>query len=212
MPRFIVNVGGGLSATAGDGTTLATMSIELLKKAIAGFSAELAATPDSDWSKMTKCEGWTVTDLMKHMVGGAKGAAAAFRGGTKEDAIAAGSGDVLGSNPRAAYEASVADHIAAYESLADPETIIHHPASDMPASRLLMFRIGDYLLHTWDLAAGLGRTVTLDPEVCEYVYASLEPMAPMLGQIGMFGQGPSGTVPASADIQTRVLDISGRRP
>lgn len=212
MPRFIVNVGGGLSATAGGGTTLATMSIELLKKAIAGFSAELAATPESDWSKMTKCEGWTVTDLMKHMVGGANGAAAAFRGGTKEDAIAAGSGDVLGSNPRAAYEASVADHIAAYESLADPETIIHHPASDMPASRLLMFRIGDYLLHTWDLAAGLGRTVTLDPEVCEYVYASLEPMAPMLGQIGMFGQGPSGTVPATADIQTRVLDISGRRP
>ena len=76
------------------------MSIELLKKAIAGFSAELAATPDSDWSKMTKCEGWTVTDLMKHMVGGANGAAAAFRGGTKEDAIAAGSGDALGSNPR----------------------------------------------------------------------------------------------------------------
>jgi len=75
-----------------------------------------------------------------------------------------------------------------------------------------MFRIGDYLLHTWDLAAGLGRPVTLDPEVCAYVYASLEPMAPVLGQIGMFGLGPSGTVDAGADIQTKVLDISGRRP
>lgn len=193
-------------------TTLDPMSIDLLKKAIAGFSAELAATPDSDWSRMTKCEGWTVTDLVTHMVGGARGAAAAFRGGSKEDAIAAGAGDVLGSDPRAAFEASVADHIAAYESLADPETVIHHPAADMPASRLLMFRIGDYLLHTWDLAAGLGRSVTLDPEVCAYVYANLEPMAPMLGSIGMFGEGPSGTVDAAADIQTRVLDISGRRP
>ena len=188
------------------------MSIDLLKKAIAGFSAELAATPDSDWSKMTKCEGWTVRDLMAHMVGGANSATAAFRGGSKEDAIAAGAGDVLGSDPRAAYEASVAGHIAAYEALADTEAIIHHPAADMPASRMLMFRIGDYLLHTWDLAAGLGRNVTLDPEVCQYVYSNLEPMAPMLGQIGMFGQGPSGNVPATADIQTRVLDISGRRP
>jgi len=188
------------------------MSIDLLRKAVAGFAAELAATPDSDWSKMTKCEGWTVTDLVTHMVGGARGAAAAFRGGSKEDAIAAGAGDVLGADPRAAFEASVADHIAAYESLVDPETVIHHPAADMPASRLLMFRIGDYLLHTWDLAAGLGRQVTLDPEVCAYVYASLEPMAPVLGQIGMFGQGPSGTVDAGADIQTKVLDISGRRP
>lgn len=188
------------------------MSIELLKKAIDGFSAELAATPDSDWSKMTKCDGWTVTDLVRHMVGGARSASVAFRGGTKEEAIAAGAGDVLGSDPRAAYAASVADHIAAYESLSDPEVVIHHPASDMPASRMLMFRIGDYLLHTWDLAAGLGRNVTLDPEVCAFVYSNLEPMAPMLGKIGMFGEGPSGNVPATADIQTRVLDISGRRP
>jgi hypothetical protein len=37
-------------------------------------------------------------------------------------------------------------------------------------------------------------------------------MAPMLGSIGMFGEGPSGSVDATADIQTRVLDISGRRP
>ena len=201
-----------LGGSVPNGTTLAHMSIDLLRKAIAGFSAELAATPDSDWSKMTKCEGWTVTDLVTHMVGGARGAAVAFRGGSKENAIAAGAGDVLGADPRAAFEASVADHIAAYESLTDPETAIHHPAADMPASRLLMFRIGDYLLHTWDLAAGLGRPVTLDPEVCAYVYASLEPMAPVLGQIGMFGQGPSGTVDAGADIQTKVLDISGRRP
>ena len=188
------------------------MSIDLLKKAIAGFSAELAATPDSDWSKLTKCDGWTVTDLVTHMVGGARSASVAFRGGSKEAAIAAGAGDVLGSDPRAAYAASVADHIAAYESLADTEAIIHHPAADMPASRMLMFRIGDYLLHTWDLGAGLGRTVTLDPEVCAYVYGNLEPLAPMLGKMGMFGEGPSGNVASSADIQTRVLDISGRRP
>ena len=152
------------------------MSIDLLKKAIAGFSAELAVTPDSDWSKLTKCDGWTVTDLVTHMVGGARSASAAFRGGS------------------------------------NPETIIHHPAADMPASRMLMFRIGDYLLHTWDLGAGLGRTVTLDPEVCAYVYGNLEPLAPMLGKMGMFGEGPSGNVASSADIQTRVLDISGRRP
>jgi hypothetical protein len=37
-------------------------------------------------------------------------------------------------------------------------------------------------------------------------------MAPMLGQTGMFGTGPSGNVPDTADLQTRVLDLSGRRP
>lgn len=191
---------------------LAHMSTELLSAAIAGFIAELDATPDADWDKPTKCEGWSVRDLVTHMVGGARSAAVALRGGTREEAIAAGAGDVLGGDPRAALRASIDDHIAAWTALADPETVIHHPAMDMPASRLIMFRIGDYLLHTWDLAAGLGRTVTLNPDVCEYVYASLEPMAPVLGSIGMFGEGPSGTVDATADIQSRVLDISGRRP
>jgi uncharacterized protein (TIGR03086 family) len=172
---------------------VAHMSTELLTAAIAGFVAELDATPDTDWDKPTKCEGWSVRDLVTHMVGGAKSAAVALRGGTREEAIAAGAGDVLGADPRAALRDSIDDHLAAWKALADPETVIHHPAADMPASRLIMFRIGD-------------------PEVCAYVYANLEPMAPMLGSIGMFGEGPSGAVDATADIQTRVLDISGRRP
>lgn len=188
------------------------MSTEMLKKSIAGFAAQLAETADADFDAPTKCEGWTVRDLMSHMVGGARSAAVALRGGTRDEAIAAGSGDVLGDDPRAAFVASVEDHIAAWESISDTEMIVHHPAADMPASRIIMFRIGDYLLHTWDLGAGLGRNVVLDPQVCEYVYSNLEPMAPMLGSLGMFGEGPSGTVPADADFQTKVLDISGRRP
>lgn len=188
------------------------MSTELLKKSIAGFAAQLDLTDDADFGAPTKCEGWTVRDLVAHMVGGARSAAVALRGGSREEAIAAGAGDVLGDDPRAAFAASVEDHIAAWESVRDTEMIVHHPAADMPASRIIMFRVGDYLLHTWDLGAGLGRSVTLDREVCEYVYSNLEPMAPMLGSIGMFGEGPSGSLEADADIQTKVLDISGRRP
>lgn len=210
MPKCGEN--GRLAGNVPRMANVAHMSTDLLSAAIAGFVAELDATPDTDWDKPTKCEGWSVRDLVTHMVGGAKSAAVALRGGTREEAIAAGAGDVLGADPRAALRDSINDHLAAWKALADPDTVIHHPAADMPASRLIMFRIGDYLLHTWDLAAGLGRSVTLNPEVCAYVYANLEPMAPMLGSIGMFGEGPSGTVDATADIQTRVLDISGRRP
>ena len=80
------------------------------------------------------------------------------------------------------------------------------PATALKAIKIQYVGASDFGLSQF------GRTVTLDPEVCAYVYGNLEPLAPMLGKMGMFGEGPSGNVASSADIQTRVLDISGRRP
>jgi hypothetical protein len=37
-------------------------------------------------------------------------------------------------------------------------------------------------------------------------------MAPIIGQIGIFGEGPSGTVGEDAPLQERLLDLTGRRP
>jgi hypothetical protein len=74
-----------------------------------------------------------------------------------------------------------------------------------------MFRIGDFALHAWDLAVGLGREITLDPSVVEFAWNSLSPMTPMIGNTGMFGEGPSGAVPETADLQTRLIDLTGRR-
>jgi hypothetical protein len=33
----------------------------------------------------------------------------------------------------------------------------------------------------------------------------------MIGNTGMFGEGPSGTVPETADLQARLIDLTGRR-
>jgi hypothetical protein len=37
-------------------------------------------------------------------------------------------------------------------------------------------------------------------------------MAAMIGHVGVFGEGPSGNVPETAPLQTRLLDLTGRRP
>ena len=44
------------------------MSVDILQKAIDNFSAELAATADSDFGKPTKCDGWDVTALLRQWV------------------------------------------------------------------------------------------------------------------------------------------------
>jgi hypothetical protein len=40
----------------------------------------------------------------------------------------------------------------------------------------------------------------------------MAPMAPFIAHTGFFGSGPSGGVDEQTDLQTRLLDLSGRRP
>lgn len=191
------------------------MSVALLQTAIDGFTAVLNQVPDDRWNVPTKCDGWDVNGLMAHIVGGTLMSNAVVRGASRDEAVAMFAGESADASPadvRAKYAAGVADQVKAFSEAGALERICHHPAGDMPGDRLLMFRIGDYALHTWDLGASQGIDVKLDNAVLEYVWAALSPMAPMLGQIGVFGQGPSGNVPETADLQTRVLDLSGRRP
>ena len=82
----------------------------------------------------------------------------------------------------------------------------------MPGSTLLGFRTADNLLHAWDLARAVGGDEALDPDLVTVVWARLEPMAPVVATLGVFGTGPSGTVGADAPLQERLLDLSGRRP
>ena len=83
---------------------------------------------------------------------------------------------------------------------------------DMPARQLLGFRLTEYALHGWDLARAVGVDDRIDPEVLAALLEVLEPMAGMMAASGMFGSGPSPDLPADAELQHRVLDLSGRRP
>ena len=40
----------------------------------------------------------------------------------------------------------------------------------------------------------------------------MSPMAGFIGKSGFFGSGPSGEVGEDAPLQSRLLDLSGRRP
>ena len=92
------------------------------------------------------------------------------------------------------------------------ERVCQHPAGDMPGAQLRNFRIGDLLVHQWDLARATGGDEALDADVVQLVWDDISPMAPVIAQLGVFGDGPSGTVPADAPLHVRLLDLMGRRP
>ena len=64
----------------------------------------------------------------------------------------------------------------------------------------------------WDLARAIGADDKLDPNLVSQMWDGIQPMAASLGELGMFGESSSGHVADDAPLQTRFLDLVGRRP
>jgi uncharacterized protein (TIGR03086 family) len=186
--------------------------LAMLNRASDDFGARLRSVRDDQWGLATPCTDWTVRDLVNHVVVGGHVTAMLVHGATADEVIAQFGRDAIGDDAPGAFEASVAGERAAFAEPGAMERIVHHPAGDIPGSMLLGFRFGDNVLHTWDLCRALGADETLAPDLVAASWELMEPMAAMIPSFGVFGTGPSGLVGDDAPLQTRLLDLSGRRP
>jgi uncharacterized protein (TIGR03086 family) len=93
-------------------------------------------------------------------------------------------------------------------------TVAHPGRGEIPATMLFDLRLGELgelAVRGWDLARAIGADETLDPDVVAAPWAFAEPLSGMLPSAGYFSS-PSGDVPDSAPLQSRLLDSLGRRP
>ena len=67
----------------------------------------------------------------------------------------------------------------------------------------------DALIHSWDLARGIGADESLDAELVELVYERTRPVAEHLQETGLFA--PPVPVPDDAPLATKLLALFGRR-
>lgn len=185
---------------------------EHLGSAADRFRTLVSSVGDDQWDLATPCDGWTVRQLVGHVASGSQMARLLADGGSREDAIATLSVDQLGDDPLAAIDVALTRQQEAFDRADIGDHIFHHPAGDMPGTQVIKFRLGDLLVHTWDLARAIGASEELDPALVEEVWAGIEPMIPMMAASGVFGQGPSGDVADDAPLQLRLLDAMGRRP
>lgn len=187
-------------------------TLDALPLAAAGFDRTLVAAGDLDLDAVTPCDGWTVRDLLVHVVAGSRMSAAVLRGASRDEAMSIVGSTTLDDDVVGQFRRAVADQAAAFAEPGALERTVAHPAMDMSGAQLAGFRVGDLLIHGWDLARATGGDETLDPEVVGVVWTNIQPMLPMIGAVGVFGSGPSGTVPEAAPLQDRLLDAMGRRP
>lgn len=187
-----------------------TTRLDALARAGDDFAARVALIGDR-WDAATGCDGWTVAGLVDHVIGGSRMATAVLGGASRDEGIAA-AGLPIGPDRPAELRAALADQAAAFAAVDLAAIEVHHPRLDMSGDQLLGFRTVDLAVHAWDLARALGADESLDALAVETAWEFLQPVAPIIGSVGVFGSGPSGEVPDDAPLARRLIDLTGRRP
>lgn len=186
--------------------------LDSLSRAAAHYARALSCVGPTQWDQSSTCSGWTVKDLADHVLGGNRFAVALLAGSSVQDAYRAAFEGGFDGDPVEEFEISAAVQYTAFTSTGDLDRVLPHPAGDISARVFLGFRVGDLLLHGWDVARSVGADSTLDDELVEQVWHSQQPLRGDAVLSGHFGEGPSGSLAADAPLVDRLLDATGRRP
>ncbi len=164
-----------------------------------GFTQVLAAVPADKWNATSPCEGWSLRDVVGHIVNGHRGfvagdAAAQF--GPDENPVTAWADALAGVQQKAAEPGAL-------------DALMPGPFGPMPAHQMIeSFISTDVMVHTWDVAKGAGVSVTLHPASVALCQERLYPMDEMIRRPGVFG--PKTQAPEGADAQTELMAFLGR--
>ena len=175
------------------------------------IGAPVAALGVDDWGLSTPCTAWDVRALVVHLVEGSHMTARLLDGASPSDARA-----VFGLHHADLVKEMAevfATELARFNRPGALAQTVHHPAAgDIAGQTLLEFRVTDYVLHSWDLARATGGDEHLPDALVSSVWEALQWMAPFIAKTGVYGDGPSGVQGDGGSLQTRLLDLSGRRP
>jgi uncharacterized protein (TIGR03086 family) len=184
--------------------------LDLHRRALAEFGQRVHAVRTDQWGCPTPCKEWEVRNLVNHLVSEQLWVPPLLAGkriGDLGDGFAAG--DVLGSDPAAAWDAAAAAARAAFAEAGALERTVHLSYADRPADEYAREMIFDLVVHSWDLARGISADETVDPDLVESVYAQIEPDTD-LASSGLFDEPVP--VPADSDEQTKLIAFTGRKP
>ena len=186
-------------------------ALEALSRSEVEILARIDQLTDGHWNLPTVCGDWAVDELVHHLVSGARVAVVGLSGASKERVMESVDEPIDGDLV-AALRTALADHADAMRAPGAMEMTVHYPTIDMPGAQLLGFRILDLTMHAWDLSRSLGFDESLDADLVAWTWDWIQPIAPVIDRIGMFGDGPSGALTEADPLDRRLIDLTGRRP
>jgi len=181
----------------------------MLRRAVGEFGGRVSEIRDGQWEARTPDTEWCVRDLVNHVVAEDLWAPPLFAGSTISEVGDRFDGDVLGPDPKAAWQLAAAHAVEAADAPGAMDRTVHLSFGDFPGQEYAMQLFADHLIHAWDLARAIGADERLDPALvdgCTTWFGALEDAYRSAGAIA--GRPP---VPDGADAQTRLLAMFGRQ-
>lgn len=182
---------------------------ETLKQAIEGFQKRVQVVGADQWHSPTPCTEWDVRALVNHVVGELRWIAPLLAGKTIAEVGDQFAGDLLGNEPRRAWSSASQQAIDACLQPGAMERTVHLSTGDRRADAYIPEVTTDLVIHTWDLARGIGADDRLDGRLVDLAQATLKPQVEAWRAAGAFA--PAVEVPQGADAQTQFLALVGRR-
>lgn len=187
-------------------------SLADLTRAASIFDLRLSSVTAAHWAAPSTCEGWAVKDLADHVTGGNRFAVSLLAGSDAETAFTNALAPGFEGEPLSQYRESASAQSEAFARSGALSATVDHPSGKIDGGTFLGLRVGDLVLHGWDLARSTGGDDSLDDELVVAVWEAYAPRLARLGPSGMFGAGASGAVRDDASLAVRLLDATGRRP
>ncbi|HUR13290.1 MAG TPA: TIGR03086 family metal-binding protein [Mycobacteriales bacterium] len=178
------------------------------QKAVNCFDAPMHALTAEDLGRPTPCADWDVQALVQHVVGELAWIAPLVNGKTIAEVGDALDGDLLGTDPLAAFHHHCQ---AAHEALDQPGALERTVQLSFGAYSGQYYADqvgGDVLVHAWDLARALGQDDTVPDDLVAWGQGWAADVLAQFGPSDYFA--PPVDVPADADPQTRWLAALGR--
>ncbi|MCA1831920.1 MAG: TIGR03086 family metal-binding protein [Actinomycetota bacterium] len=187
---------------------------DLHRKATDEFARRVAGIKDDQWANATPCTEWDVRALVNHLVGEQVWIEPLVTEGLTVPQVGDRfSGDLLGSDPKAAWESAAKSAVTSFSAPGAMVKTIHLSSRDVPGERYAQEVLCDLIVHSWDLAKGIEANDEIDAELVDAAWKLGVPMLQewrtLEGIEASFA--PPIDTPDGADLQTQLLAYYGRR-
>ena len=184
--------------------------LDLYRHSVESFVDRVARVREDQWANPTPCADWDVRTLVNHVVYEQRWSVPLLAGASIGEVGDRFEGDLLGADAVAAATEAGEDARAAVGETGVLERTVQLSFGETPAEEYLRQLFADYVIHSWDLAAGTGQDRTLDADAVHAVaewFAGQEAGYRSSGAIG-----PRVDVDPDASEQDRLLAAFGRDP
>jgi uncharacterized protein (TIGR03086 family) len=185
--------------------------LELFQRAQAQFTDRVDAVEPDQWEDES-LPGWTVADLVAHLVNEALWVPPLLAGEPYDlidGRFPEDTDDLLGEDPFAGWESAADGALSAFAEDNALMRTVHLSRGPTPASEYIFEMTSDLVVHSYDLATATDGDTDLDGELVTAGLVFAERL-PVDGVPGLFD--PPLEVSASAPPLVRLLARYGRRP